>query len=569
MSTVKPEKHYKTATLAIACAASLFWPCWTAAQQVRPPAVLDPGVIDRLPPEPPRDFKPKPDAPELTRPAPLRPETVAPTEMAARLERIRFEGNTLIKTEELEAVAESYLRRPFTARDLAALKRDLTELYRARGYFLTQAITPSQDLAGGVLRVVIVEVRAGAVKVEAGDLVRPRVVNEFSRRLAPGDPLREAELESQVLDLNDLSGVRASVNLQPGEAPATTDLLFALAPADEDVQRVSLDNLGSKLTGEYVARARLQKSNLLGLGDALGVSASVSDEGMWAAGVDLRTPIGIRNLFLEADYSHSTYDVVGVLAALDNSGDSDRLSLGLSSNLLNSRNLKLTGRGGMEVRRHRSDLAGVPETRDDITELFLEGSVLYRPSETSVLFGALRVIQGIDAFGASDPGDPLLSRALADPQSLILRPVAIGNFLPYPGGSLRVSLTGQWADEVLVSSDLFSIGGYGSVRGFEPSVLAAERGLSGSVELSHALPPQGRYVFLPSVYLDAGTVSSELPLPAGLEKSLTSVGAGLEVLAKFFPQGDTRLRLDYAFPIGHYDLLDTSGRFYAVLSQIF
>jgi hemolysin activation/secretion protein len=545
-----------------------FMPALVMAQAVPLPSVISPGVVDRPPPEPPRDFRPKPVEPAIEAPA-AAPVPAEGREIVARLTAVTFRGVTLVDEETLQALIRPFMEKPFTDRDLAALKKAVTAEYQKRGYLLTQVVTPPQDLAGGRLLVVVAEVRLGETRVDNPGLVPQRLTDTLAAPATPGRFVDIDLLENLVLDFNDVPGVLAKLNLEPGKQPATTDVQVLLDQRP-DVQRLSFDNYGSKFTGENFARLRLNKSNLLGVGDLIGVSVSHSDEDLWNAGADFRMPLYWRNLFLEADYLHSDYEIGGDLAPLGNDGGSDRLTVSVAANVVNTRRKRVALRAGVERRQHESFIGGVPESRDDLTELFAEGSAQTWLSDRWLAFGALRVVQGVDAFGASDPDDPLLSRRGADPQAFILRPTGILSWLPYPGGSLRLSVFGQWADEMLVSSDLFSLGGYGSVRGFTPSVISGERGLSGSLEFSHAFAPVGYFRFVPSVFVDAGRISREVEIPGvDVEDTLSAAGLGLEIGAKFWSRGDTRLRLDYAHPLGSYELLDASGFFYASLAQFF
>ena len=54
-------------------------------------------------------------------------------------------------------------------------------------------------------------------------------------------------------------------------------------------------------------------------------------------------------------------------------------------------------------------LGNVPFTRTDLTILRLGADANYRDNWNGVTFGNLRLSKGIDAFGATNKGDPLLT----------------------------------------------------------------------------------------------------------------------------------------------------------------
>ncbi len=534
---------------------------------------IQPGVIDRPPVDVPRELERLPTAPLRKEPVLERP--AKPDEIVATVSRVVFSGITVLDEESIQAAATPYLDRPLSRADIAQLKFDVTKLYYDKGYILARVITPPQDLSTGELKVVVYEARIGELKIRSEDALRPWLVEALSSRVKEGAVFREQTAESMVNDFNDLGNVSAVLNLQPGKEVGTSDMVLVIEPVEEDEQIVSFDNYNSELIGERSADISLTKSNLLRMGETVGVNLDVTEDRSWSGEVRLGAPVGWRNLRLDLRYFRSKIDIGGELAILDSSGESEIFGAALSSALINMRRQKLMVGGGFEARTHESFLFGEPLSRDDIRRAFLDGSYLLR-LPNSTLYGSLRLSKGLDVFGASDERDVDISRfdVGADSEAWRLEPLLFAYYQATIDDSVRAIITGQLASTTLLSSDLFSIGGYGSVRGFEPGQATGEAGVQFSVEYNHrfAIDDIPWVTVQAGPFFDGGAVFNRLSseVTGVQDDRLFSVGIGLELTFAALPVGESRLRLDWAFPVGHYKLDELeSSSFFFRFSQLF
>lgn len=507
-----------------------------------------PGVIDR----PIRDYEPAvtrqqaAKVPESERPSDV-PLPENPDEVIAQVDTVTFEGNTVMDDDELQAVVAPYTGRQITRGDLARLKFDVRKAYYDRGYVLVQAVTPPQSLDDGVLNVVIVEARIGKVILN-NEALSPGFAQHMADRIPAGEVFRETPVESAVSDIASLGDVNAGITLQRGENTGETDVVLDIEEVDEDVQRFSLYNFGSDLTGSTVANLDFEKNNVLGLGETWSAGIRASDEDLRSGYLGLSTPIGVGNVKLELDYLASENEIGDRLAALNSSGESDRFVAALSKVTNNTRRSKNTVRFGYETRRHQSFLADVPETDDSITQLFVEGSTARRYGNQLVFFGSVRLVEGIES-GADEIGEVDATRALGDPQAFIARASAYIGWHPTPRNSLSLSLYGQHSDDVLLSSDLFAIGGYGSVRGHEPAQETGESGFQASVQYRYRWGQPEGWAFYTGLFYDYGEVDNELPGQIQ-DEELKGAGVSLELSS---PSDRTRFMLEWAEPVGDYN----------------
>ena len=539
-------RHSVLAAASALAVVAMMGTAWAQTQRL-------PGVIEKKPAEVPAGVAKQPLQVQPGQPTPA--EVARANEVVATLTGVKFSGVTVFNESDLQAIAAPYLNRPVTRGEIAQLKFDVSKLYFDKGYILVRVVTPPQNLANGILDIQVFEARIGKIDVRNVGVLRPFLVRALTGRLKSGEVFREAPVESTVNDINDLGNVGATLNLQPGEEVGTTDLTLNIKPARDDTQQVSADNYGSELTGKRVAAVSLEKSNLFRMGESLNADFDVTDEGTWTAQGIAKLPIGIRNIKLDLRYVHSDIDVGGRLAALDATGKTDIAEAGFSSVLLNMRRRRIELRTGLQARQHRSFLAGAAETDDDIRQVFVEGAyTVHYPS--AIVYGFLRGVKGVGILGASKQGDVGNTRSEGDPDVWMIQPFLYVNLRPNPRGVLKAQVSGQWASNTVLSSDLFVLGGYNSIRGFEPAESTGDSGMQFSVQYDHEFFNGKAGGFDWKVkggpFVDGG-IAFNRQAGAVSDDHLYSVGLGLELSSNFTKVGESKLRFDVAWPVGDYN----------------
>ena len=540
----------------------------SSALYAAPPAAILPGVVDRPPVELPPVLSGERVEVPVAQPQPLPPAPTA-AEPVATLTRISFGGTLLLEEPQLQAVAAPYLNRPISGSDIARLKYDLTSLYFKKGYVLVKVTTPPQNLSDGVLDVVVIAGRIGDITV-SNEALNPAIANSRLGTIRSGDVFNERIVESALQDINDLNNIDSSVSLRPGSATGTTDLDVRIRKAEprQDVQIFTLDNYGSEFTGDTIARLSLQKSNLLGIGETFGITGRKSDDDFWAYQGEAMFPLPLRNLQLELDYLKSDNSIGDVFSALNSEGESKVYQAALSSALINQRQRKLVIRGGIERGRYESTLTGFPDTSDTITKLFAETSYSMRMSRL-VTFVSVRANKGIGALGASSEGDADASRLDGNPQAWTLESLLYTNYRLTDRDFLQAILQAQQSDSTLLSPDLFVIGGYGSVRGYEPAQSTGDSGVSLNLDLYRQFNMPEQWYAQAGPFVDYGYVHNRVA-DSTLEENLWSTGVGAEFNYRHSQKLTSKLRLDWAFPMAHKGLpYVDDNTFYARFTQLF
>jgi len=533
-----------------------------------PPAAILPGVVDRPPVELPPVLTGERVEVPVTPPQPL-PAAPAEDKPLATLTRIDFGGTLLLQEWQLHAVAAPYLNRPISGSDIARLKYDLTSLYFKKGYVLVKVTTPPQNLSGGVLKVVVIAGRIGDINV-SNDALNPGIANSRLETLHSGAVFNERTVESALQDIDDLNNIDSSVSLRPGSETGTTDLDVRIRKAipDQDVQIFTLDNYGSKFTGETIARLSLQKSNLLGIGESLSITGRKSEDDFWSYQGNAMFPLPLRNLQLELDYLRSDNSIGDVFSVLDSDGESKVYQIALSSALANQRQRKLVISGGLEHGKYKSTQEGFPDTSDTLTKLYGEVSYSIRMSRL-VSFLSVRANKGVGALGADGEGEADASRLQGNPRAWTLESLLYTNYRLTDRDFVQAILQAQQSNSTLLSSDLFTIGGYGSVRGYQPAQSTGDSGVSLNVDIYRQFDMPEQWYAQAGPFVDYGYVHNRVA-DSTLENNLWSTGIGAEFNYRHSQKLTSKLRLDWAFPLAHKDLpyVDDST-FYARFTQLF
>lgn len=466
-----------------------------------------------------------------------------------------FNGPTVLDQDTLNAITKPYLDRPITDNDIAQLKNKIADEYARRGYPLVKVATPSQDLNTGQLVVNIYEGRAGQIVANSNGVLFPYIPEAFAARL-DGNVFDAKEAESVVNDLNEINNTSSSITLKPGAEPLTTDLVVNVQPGgNKDVNYIAADNYGAKLTGEYVGSLHLEKTNTFNAGEKLSFDGRVSDENLYAAGVGIRIPTGIRNTFLEASYLYSHNDIVDRLEYLNANGESHIMNVGLTGNVYNQDNQKVTLRAGIDAREHRSYIDDAVDTKDHIRRAYVGATYLgIMPQYSTTILADAKLSQGLDFLGASEEGDSRITRKAANPQAVMLEPSLFVRHDFTQDDTVTFYSRGQMSSGVLLSSDTFILGGYGSVRGFQPAEEVGDSGVTFSAEYQHKFPiPIGQNTAVGvGPWIDGGHVWNRLRRQT-LDNSLYSAGLGAEFATDIVPVGPTKIRLDWAHPLGDYN----------------
>lgn len=444
------------------------------------------------------------------------------------LQSVAFEGNTAFDSANLQKRYAHYLGET-TLDTVWKIANDVTQHYQAKGYFLSRAYVPAQDVSKGQVTINIVEGYVGEVSLD-DRYKKHDLITSYIKRLTAQRPATSQALESFILRLNDLSSIDVSGVLEPFEHndEGAVRLLLRTQDVKNLSGQVSFDNSGSRFLGPYQATLSMDGS-LYALHDTqLYTSVSTPIDELKYVGVTHTVPFYPDwNVELSASYVDS--EPGSTLEANDIRSNSTELGVALRYQPIRQRRENLDVSFGLYGKNSNSDIfADAPLSRDRIRTARV--SVNYDKADqwNGYNYLSANVVQGLGILGASDEGDANLSRANGDPHFTTAGFSAMRQQFVTHDWLAIGHVSGQVASDPLLSSEEFGFGGRRFGRAYDPSEITGDYGAALSLELRYLDVPEWHEVsFVPYGFYDIGKVWNKGA--GGGHVSASSAGMGAHV----------------------------------------
>ncbi|MBP6013356.1 MAG: ShlB/FhaC/HecB family hemolysin secretion/activation protein [Alphaproteobacteria bacterium] len=494
-------------------------------------------VEERLPTE---SARPDKDASTTTTPLKVDEADLASIPQFT-LRSTSIEGLISIDRAEADACIAPLMGTTVGAASLVGLTQCLTKLYRDRGFFLSRAYLPPQEVPGGHLKINVVEGYVAGIVVTgmAGADAEVHFTSTLAER-----PARLATFERDLLLLADRYGykVASSQLLADPDDLAKYTLKIAVAVAGVS-WRLYGDNRGNGESGSDQAFAWGGWNSVVASGDRLAASlftlpsdtsalvfGDVSYARPWLAG-DLWTEVG-------TSMSRTRNEQAG------KNGEVDRLYARATVPVLRTRAQSLWATVFFDA-RDTAEVATAGAQTEEHTRV-LRGSLSYTlvsgGTRTDVTVEGSR---GLDALDASKNGDSSMTNADGRPQFSKVRLDATLTRKLADRLDMSFSFAGQLADGALVRAEEFGAGGARFGRAYNYSEITGDHGVAGSLELRYTLSDVFEWLKTVQVYAfaDGALVWNRVAGPN--EEDLSSAGLGV----RLSPISGAVLSLELAQPL--------------------
>jgi hemolysin activation/secretion protein len=481
-------------------------------------------------------------------PRSLRPQvkaTATPEQTAdkAKQAKIHFQfnsviitGNTVFSERELRKIFQPGLGKNIQLSLLQKMVHDITTKYRDSGYILSRAILPPQRIRNGVVRVQIIEGFVSSVTLK-GDVGRLQPLLEaYGARIKASKPLKVQTLERYALLANDLPGVNAQSVLTPSKKiPAAADLTLVTTRKIGSAF-VSYDNYGTRYIGPNEVSFGGSLYSLIAPGDSNNLRFTVSSHTheLHFAEFTHAQPLGSDGLRwqLGTNYAETRPDFV--LTPLQVVGHNTLLFTDFSYPVIRDRSKNLIVHTAANYQNVTSTILGQPFYQDRIRTLVVGATYENIDGWHGINDFGLDITKGFDVAGAHD--HELQSRPMGSSiytrYNLTLSRLQVIN----QRFSLNATLHGQYASSPLLATEQFGVGGSDIGRGYDPSEIVGDKGVSGKLELRMDTAPG--FSFLKGVqyyvFYDAGMIWNNDTVDLIPKESLTSTGVGARFV--FMPQ---------------------------------
>ncbi len=445
---------------------------------------------------------------------------------------------------------------------LYAFARAVQARYHADGYLLSFAYIPPQEVSDGIYQVAVVEGFVDRVVVEDASPRLARTIEEVLAPLARERPLDVATLERALLLVNDLDGVTATGVLRPSKDKRGGADLFVKASHKPLRGSLVLDNRGSKYAGRKRLKADAAVQSLLGLGESLGASATVTPaESRELRSIDViyRQPLGSGGLLFSAAAGFSSAIPGFTLDPQDVQTISRHLDLDLTYPIVRTRTFNFSVGAGFTMTSNSVDLGeGTAFSRDRIraarASMVLSESG-FGGGATAVRFD---VMQGLPFLDPTDPDrissiHPTPSFAApsrADAKTSFTKFGLSVNRVQhlYEGWTAVITANGQASLSPLVASEEFAVGGGAFGRAYDDGEIIGDEGMALAIEVGRDFPINEFVVrtLHPYGFYDVGVIwDKKSASSAGKRDTLASAGFGLRASL----DRGVSMGLELAFPL--------------------
>jgi hemolysin activation/secretion protein len=436
---------------------------------------------------------------------------------------IRIEGTTIFSTSELDPLVADLIGSQHSLAQINAGVARITAYYRTRGYVVSRAYLPEQDIRNGVVVIKVLEGVLDKQQVKNLSLLSDDLANDYLQGIKSGSVLRAQLVDRALLLLGDTPGVGgARAGLQPGSSVGTTDLLVEIDPSKPYSANLDVDNYGNYYMGEYRIGGALALNSPLNIGDQFSVRGITSGSSMNYARVSYQLPVGHDGFRLGLAYADMRYSLGKNFTGF--SGLATSSSIFATYPFIRSQTSNLSGTLTWETKKLINQNILLSNKQVRLFNLGLSGN------HQDALFGmGMTSLDASFVSGRLDMDAVSLQTDIATAKTNGSYSKALYNLNRLQRLTsqdvLSFNLSGQQASKNLDSSEQFSLGGANGVRAYPQGEGNGDQGWLTNFEVRHTLFNQ----FQGLAFYDAGTVTiNRNPFATGVNtRHIAGVGFGL------------------------------------------
>ncbi|MZG54257.1 MAG: ShlB/FhaC/HecB family hemolysin secretion/activation protein [Nitrospinae bacterium] len=447
------------------------------------------------------------------------------------LRKMIIKGSTLYSKRRFSKLFKKYMRKRISLGVVYDIAQTITNMYRNDGYILSKAVVPPQQIERGIIRIDVIEGFVDKVNVQ-GDVTGPRtLLNRYRKKLLNSKPLLSKDLERYLLLVDDLPGLSVKSVLTPSDVkPGATDLTLILESKKIN-GGMGVDNRGTKFNGPIQFSANASANSLLKLYERIGFQGVVTkdtDELQFFSGF-YEMPVSSEGTKIYFSGSSSKSQPGDDLKQFEVNGDSTTFTLRATHPFIRSRSENLNAVLGFTSRNSTTKFLGDTDSKDKLRIANFGLSYDFVDNYRGVNLVSFNWSQGLGIFGASEQGDPKLSRRQGTSSFTKFSGEALRLQQLAPSWMLLGAMSWQYSFEKLLASEEFGVGGPRFGRAFDASEITGDHGIALKLELQKAFQINKAYIkdIQAYTFIDYGTVWNRLDTSTGVTKQdVTSAGLG-------------------------------------------
>jgi len=485
------------------------------------------------------------------------------------VKQIKVVGNTVLSSKEIKSIVSPYQGKRLTFSQMKKIASLVTKEYHNKGYILSRAYIPGQQMRGHILRIAVIEGKAGKLTITGKHpYYSSKFIRKYFEPLLSDKAFNQHDLERAVLLLNDYPKLKVKANLKRGKTPGTTDIVVAANNSIPISAILDYNNFGSKYTSKNRFGATFNIGSLAIPGSMLSARAIIGEKysDMHYGRISYSVPVGVRGFRTGIYYGKGNYEVGKDLAVLNIKGRSTNYGLYTSYPFIKEPSRSLTGKFGLDIINTKNTMLGKTTSKDRIRTASV-GADYQLLTAYSRNFMSFTLTQGLGSLlGGMSNNDPYASRVSADNSFTkfnfsLMRLQKISRL-----AFLLLKVSGQYSSNNLASYEQFYIGGADSVRGYAQSEYGGDSGYAATAELRIS-PLRNTKLLQIAFFIDNGSIKVNDAVPGQKSnRSLTGVGTGIRLNLPY----DFNVRADVGFPVSPSKNADGhSAAFYLQATKTF
>jgi hemolysin activation/secretion protein len=479
------------------------------------------------------------------------------------VKEFRFDGEIKAFTkEELRKVIQDLYNKELTFNEIQTAALRIKNFYNKKGYFLANAVIPKQEVKNGIVIIFITEGKL--------DSKNPYIIKKTSLRLKEDIPkqylnqsmngeVTQQGLERGLLNFNDTPGVAGTITLEPGDEPGTTKIILDVVEGPLLSGSVTVDNYGSRYTGEIRTTGTVNINNPTKYGDQVGLTKIVAPKDNFDLNqASYSFPLGRSGLRGTASYSKLEYKIGKELETNPMSmGTADLYSTSLKYPLYRTAKRSFFLDGSYDKKKLYNETTGSVTSNKELDNYGLGFTFQNTDEFITAGFSQLSFTQTFGDLDLSKVASSLTSDQGAggaktngsfEKSTLqFLRIQRVTEKL-----NLQLLANAQFSNKNLDSSEKLSLGGATGVRAYPSGEASGDEGRKISLDAKYNLKSGTRFGdIIASVFYDYGKIRQykdtlDISMTTPNEYSLEGWGVALDLISA----GKYNVKVGWADAIG-------------------
>lgn len=402
------------------------------------------------------------------------------------IDEYRIEGADSLPQIEVEAAVYPFLGPSRTADDVEKARAAVEKAYHDKGFQTVGVAVPQQDAQRGFIVLKVTENRIGRVRVKGSRYFDLANIKGSAPSLKEGSLPNFKEVTKDIVSLNRWPDRRVTPALRAGIAPGTVDVDLNVEDTLPLHGSAELNNRQSASTTPLRESYSLRHDNLWQLGHSMTLTYQDAplrrkDAMVISGSYMARTDYDWLNVLLYGLKSDSAVATVGganVVGPGEVIGGRAVLTLPTKGELFHTLSLGIDYKHFAQTLKLGSDAFDSPVTYAPLVASY--GASWQGDGRLTQLNASITA--GLRGIGSSP--EEFDAKRFKATGSFIHLNADVSHTQELPEGvQLFAKVQGQAADQPLVSSEQFSIGGQDTVRGYLESEVLGDYGVVGTLEL--------------------------------------------------------------------------------------